>query len=73
MVDDELDVRDTYRDLRLRAESLVLAGSPPISVTGLALVRAPRYPACAYGERLAVSGELQTPPVLENFSYKDYA
>jgi hypothetical protein len=72
VVDDEPDVRDTYQNLRLRAESLALASGPPISVTGLALVRAPRYPARAYGERLAVSGELETPPVLDDFSYKDY-
>jgi hypothetical protein len=72
VVDDGPDVRDTYQNLRLRAESLALEGSPPISVTGLALVRAPRYPARAYGDRLAVTGELETPPVLEDFSYKDY-
>jgi hypothetical protein len=41
-------------------------------VRGLVLVQAPRYPARAYGERLAVSGELETPPVFEDFSYKDY-
>ncbi|MEJ2558892.1 MAG: hypothetical protein P8186_22285 [Anaerolineae bacterium] len=41
-------------------------------VSGLVLVQAPRYPAHAYGERLAVSGELETPPVFEDFSYKDY-
>jgi hypothetical protein len=41
-------------------------------VRGLTLVRVPRYPARAYGERLAVTGELETPPVFEGFSYKDY-
>jgi hypothetical protein len=33
-------------------------------------MRAPRYPARAYGERLAVTGELETPPIFEGFSYK---
>jgi hypothetical protein len=41
-------------------------------VRGLVLVQAPRYPTHAYGERLAVIGELETPPVFEDFSYKDY-
>lgn len=41
-------------------------------VTGLVLVRAPRYPVHAYGERLAVTGELETPPVFESFDYRDY-
>ncbi len=72
VVDGEPDVRDTYQNLRLRAESLVVASSPPISVTGLALVRAPRYPLRAYGERLAVTGKLETPPILEDFDYRDY-
>jgi competence protein ComEC len=72
VVDDEPDVRDTYQNLRLRAESLALEGSPPLSVSGLALVRAPRYPARAYGERLAATGKLETPPILEDFNYRDY-
>jgi competence protein ComEC len=90
VVVDEPDVRDTYQNLRLRAESLTLesvgaegAGARPAptdsgpapdtrAVRGLVLVQAPRYPAHAYGERLAVSGELETPPVFEDFSYKDY-
>ncbi len=73
----EPDVRDTYQNLRLRAESLTIdqVGAPTADarpVEGLALVRAPRYPPRAYGERLAVSGELETPPIFEDFSYKEY-
>ena len=78
VVADEPDVRDTYQNLRLRAESLTQApfeGQPDKderSVKGLVLVRAPRYPARAYGERLTLTGELETPPIFEGFSYKDY-
>jgi hypothetical protein len=87
VVVDEPDVRDTYQNLRLRAESVTMesvgAGLRPAPtdsesapdmrpVRGLVLVQAPRYPARAYGERLAVSGELETPPVFEDFSYKNY-
>ncbi len=76
VVADEPDVRDTYQNLRLRAESLALGDEPSaqnrLPATGLALVRAPRYPTRAYGERLAITGALETPPVFEGFSYRDY-
>jgi competence protein ComEC len=80
VVADEPDVRDTYQNLRLHAESLAMVssdgdaepGEDERSVKGLVLVRAPRYPERAYGERLAVSGELETPPVFEGFDYRDY-
>jgi competence protein ComEC len=81
----EPDVRDTYTNLRLRAETLAheepdlnadsgptSKGRRPVEVEGLVLVRAPRYPEHRYGDRLQVRGELQTPPVFEAFSYKDY-
>jgi competence protein ComEC len=81
----EPDVRDTYTNLRLRAETLAQEepdesdasgptpdGRRPAEVKGLVLVRAPRYPEHLYGDRLRVQGELQTPPVFEAFSYKDY-
>jgi hypothetical protein len=38
----------------------------------MVLVRATRCPARIYGERLGVTGELETPPIFEGFSYKDY-
>jgi hypothetical protein len=80
VVADEPDVRDTYQNLRLRAESLAMASpngdAEPAkderSVKGTVLVHAPRYPARAYGERLAVTGELETPPVFKGFDYRDY-
>lgn len=71
LVVDEPDVRDTYINLRLEAESLQ-QGENILPVSGLLLVRAPRYPERFYGDRLTVAGKLETPPVLEDFSYKDY-
>ncbi|HXV42516.1 MAG TPA: ComEC family competence protein, partial [Anaerolineae bacterium] len=67
----EPDVRDNYLNLRLQAESLQLKDSTQ-PVSGLLLVRAPRYPERFYGDRLTVTGQLETPPVFEDFSYKDY-
>jgi hypothetical protein len=68
----EPDVRDTYQNLRLRAESMTRLASDGEhrAVWGTVLVRVPRYPARAYGERLAVSGDMEIPPVSEDFSYK---
>lgn len=71
VVADEPDIRDQYINLRLRAESIVVEGEPR-PVAGLVLVRAPRYPERFYGDRLAIRGQLETPPIFEDFSYKDY-
>jgi competence protein ComEC len=97
VVTDEPDVRDTYQNLRVRAEALSIdpvgaglpqrgpagASAPEVGarptptaderpISGLVLVQAPRYPARAYGDRLAVTGKLETPPIYEGFSYRDY-
>ncbi|GAB4539840.1 MAG: DNA internalization-related competence protein ComEC/Rec2 [Anaerolineae bacterium] len=78
VVADEPDVRDSFQNLRLRAESMTRlasdgeTGGEELAVKGTVLVRAPRYPARAYGERLAVTGELETPPIFEGFDYRDY-
>lgn len=81
VVADEPDIRDYYINLRLRVESLQANRSidnlkskiqNPKSVEGLVLVRAARYPEYAYGDRLTVTGNLETPPIFEDFSYKDY-
>jgi competence protein ComEC len=68
----EPDVRDTYTNLRVRAERLVLPDNTEMSVKGLVLVKADRFPQWSYGDRVRVRGPLETPPVLEDFSYKDY-
>ena len=67
----EPDVRDTYANLRLAAEELEIEGQER-EVRGLVLVRAPRYPEYRYGDELEVEGLLATPPVFQDFSYKDY-
>jgi len=65
------DIRDRYTYLRVRAESLTTAdGTRPVQ--GDVWVRAPRYPYRAYGDRLEVSGRLETPPEDADFSYRQY-
>ncbi len=68
---DEPDVRDDYINLRLRAESLQ-SGDTFRPVEGLVLVRAARYPERFYGDYLTVTGQLETPPIFDDFNYKDY-
>jgi competence protein ComEC len=67
----EPDVRDTYTNLRLAVDQVRIEGEEH-RVRGKILVRAPRYPAYAYGDELEVTGELETPPAFEDFSYRDY-
>ena len=71
LIVDEPDVRDYYINLRLRAESLQ-SGDTFQPVEGMVLVRAPRYPEHFYGERLTITGQLETPPIFNDFNYKDY-
>ena len=67
------DVRDTYTGLRLSVESLRFEdGGGSQTVHGLVLLRASRFGDWAYGDRLRVDGILETPPVFETFSYRDY-
>ncbi len=68
----EPDVRDTYVNLRVQAESLALGEADAMPVRGMALVRVPRYPELYYGDRIRVYGRLETPPVFAGFSYRDY-
>ena len=68
----EPDVRDTYTRLRVEAETLALGDSPPRPAHGLALVNAPRYPEYYYGDRLSITGRLESPPLLEDFDYRAY-
>ena len=67
------DERDTYTNLRLQTESLRLSDElETISVTGLMLARVDPGGDYQYGDRLTLSGRLQTPPENETFSYRDY-
>lgn len=80
---DEFDVRDTRTDLRVQVDTLLLPNSQtPVPVHGLALIYAPRFSDSRlsatgdgefrYGDRLRVFGVLETPPVFDDFSYRDY-
>ncbi|MGD2143063.1 MAG: DNA internalization-related competence protein ComEC/Rec2 [Anaerolineae bacterium] len=68
----EPDERQTHTNLCVRAEELTLPDGTERRVEGLTLARAKRYPRRQYGDRVQVEGLLETPPVFEDFSYRDY-
>ncbi|MCD6520079.1 MAG: DNA internalization-related competence protein ComEC/Rec2 [Anaerolineae bacterium] len=67
----EPNLRATYTQLELSAERILWEGTWR-PVQGKVLLNVPLYPARTYGERLRVSGLLETPPVLEDFNYREY-
>ena len=73
IVVDEPDVRDTYTNLRVEADTLILEGAESaLPIRGSILVQVPRYPPINYGERIRAQGLLQSPPQFEDFDYADY-
>ncbi len=68
----EPDRRPTLTNLHLDVEALLLADGAAVPLRGRVLVKAPAYTANEYGDRIRVTGLLETPPVFESFSYRDY-
>jgi competence protein ComEC len=70
----EPDVRDTYVAYKVDVQQIVpdTAESEPLAVHGAAQVRGPRYPVYHYGDRVQVSGLLETPSAGDDFNYRDY-
>ncbi len=67
------DERDTRLRVRIEAESIALGqGQEPLPVAGRALFTVDRYPGLRYGDRIAVRGQLEAPPVFEGFDYREY-
>ena len=71
VVDGYPDVRDTWTNLKVEVESIEVEGERH-QVRGTVLIRAPRFPAHSYGDRLRISGLLETPPEFQGFSYQEY-
>ncbi|NLG27595.1 MAG: DNA internalization-related competence protein ComEC/Rec2 [Chloroflexi bacterium] len=63
--------RSTYTQLELRATEL-LDGDTLRPVRGKAVLSVPSLPTWEYGDRVEVQGRLQTPPVLDEFDYREY-
>ena len=71
IVDSDPEVRDKTTHLRLSAREMKL-DEEWREVSGTALLIVPRYPTYSYGDVLMVTGELETPPQLDDFDYKGY-
>lgn len=65
------DIRDKNTRLKLSASEFKL-DEVWREVEGTVLVFVPRYPAYEYGDVLRVTGELETPPELDDFDYRGY-
>ncbi len=65
------DVRDTGTRLEVDITRLMFEGEAR-DVEGRALVFVSRYPERRYGDVLRITGEPQTPAVLEDFDYRNY-
>jgi competence protein ComEC len=73
VLNEPADQRDRYTNLRLEVRQLKTASqSQFIPVSGIVLARVSGYGNWHYGDALQITGELQTPPVWEEFSYRDY-
>jgi competence protein ComEC len=67
------DVRDQYINLRVEIDRLHLVGETLFTPTkGLLLAQVPPGDDWRYGDRLRLTGRLQTPFETEDFSYRDY-
>ena len=71
MVNADPEVRDKSTHLRLSATEIKWDKEWQ-EVSGTALLFVPRYPTYDYGDMLLVTGELETPPQLDDFDYRDY-
>ncbi|MBI5840664.1 MAG: ComEC/Rec2 family competence protein [Chloroflexi bacterium] len=73
MVAEMPDTRDTYTNLRVKATAVDTGdGHGDFPVTGFVLARVPANQEYHYGQVLRLRGNLKTPPVNEDFSYRDY-
>ena len=75
VVVDEPDVRDTYTNLRVEADHLLISNLPESvtrTVRGLVLVQSSPFTDYAYGDRVRAEGKLETPTNTGEFDYREY-
>jgi competence protein ComEC len=71
LVSDEPDERGQSARIRLSAREVWVDGAWE-ETSGGVLLRSGPLPRYRYGDLLEVEGKLETPPVLEDFNYRDY-
>jgi len=68
----EPDIREKSQKLTLDNLAIVGEGDPPTIISGRVLVTTSRYPEYQYGDKLKITGKLETPQEFEDFNYKGY-
>jgi competence protein ComEC len=71
LVSDEPDERGESARIRLSAREVWVDGAW-VKTSGGVLLRRDPLPRYRYGDLLEVEGKLETPPVLDDFNYRDY-
>ncbi|MHB1317161.1 MAG: ComEC/Rec2 family competence protein, partial [Anaerolineae bacterium] len=64
-------LRETRQQVTFTGESVAVGGEI-VTVDGVALITTALYPTYHYGQRLSVTGRLETPAILESFDYREY-
>jgi len=72
VIDAPPDMRDTYINLRVNADRLMLPDRSARPIEGVVLVRPSRPAEFHYGDRVRVTGQLAAPPEFATFNYADY-
>ena len=72
IVSREPDRRPTLTNLRLDVQAIILADGTTVPLHGQVLIKAPAYATVEYGDLIHATGLLETPPIFEDFSYRDY-
>ena len=67
----EPDIRSSRTQLQVTVERITL-DDEPLDVRGKLLATVSLYPAYAYGDRVRCYGKLETPPILDDFDYREY-
>jgi len=71
IINTDPEVRDKATHIRLSTTEIKLDEKWQ-EISGTALLFVSRYPTYSYGDVLLVTGELETPPQLNDFDYKGY-
>ena len=71
IINKDPEVRDKTTRLYLKAAEIQI-NQEWQETSGTALVFVSRYAAYSYGDKILVTGKLETPPQIDDFDYKDY-
>ncbi len=67
------DLRDTYTGLKIEAQSIQTDGGKHTqAIGGKILAYVSPFEEYSYGDRVRLTGLVETPPVFETFSYREY-